>query len=71
MSAAPPPCGGSITCCATNWQNTPSVARDGDFDEVRRLHRVLQLPYDEQPEHEADAGLPPDWAQHLEVSRSS
>jgi uncharacterized protein YdiU (UPF0061 family) len=46
-------------------------AREGDFSEVQRLLRVLQKPYDEQPEHEADAGFPPDWAQHLEVSCSS
>lgn len=46
-------------------------AREGDFDEVRRLLKVLSRPYDEQPEHEADAGFPPDWAQHLEVSCSS
>jgi uncharacterized protein YdiU (UPF0061 family) len=46
-------------------------ARDGDFDEVRRLLKVLQRPYDEQPEHEADASFPPDWAPHLEVSCSS
>ena len=46
-------------------------AQRGDFSEVQRLHRVLQRPYDEQPEHEADAGFPPAWAQQLEVSCSS
>ncbi len=46
-------------------------AREGDFTEVQRLHRLLRLPYDEQPEHEADADFPPEWAQHLEVSCSS
>jgi serine/tyrosine/threonine adenylyltransferase len=46
-------------------------AREGEFSEVRRLLQVLQRPFDEQPEHEADAGFPPDWAQHLEVSCSS
>jgi uncharacterized protein YdiU (UPF0061 family) len=46
-------------------------ARDGDFTEVQRLLKVLQRPYDEQPEHEADAGFPPDWASQLEVSCSS
>jgi uncharacterized protein YdiU (UPF0061 family) len=46
-------------------------AEAGDFTEVQRLLKVLQRPYDEQPEHEADAGFPPDWAQHLEVSCSS
>ncbi|WKB53263.1 protein adenylyltransferase SelO [Eleftheria terrae] len=43
----------------------------GDDEEVRRLRRVLERPYDEQPEHEAYAGFPPDWAQTLEVSCSS
>lgn len=46
-------------------------AREGDFGEVQRLHRVLEHPYDEQPEHEADAGFPPEWASGLEVSCSS
>lgn len=46
-------------------------AEAGDFSEVQRLLKVLARPYDEQPEHAADAGFPPDWAQHLEVSCSS
>ena len=46
-------------------------AREGDFSEVQRLLQVLQRPFDEQPEHEADAGFPPDWASQLEVSCSS
>ena len=46
-------------------------ARNGDFSEVQRLLKVLQRPFDEQPESEADAGFPPDWATHLEVSCSS
>ncbi|WP_337877706.1 YdiU family protein [Caldimonas sp.] len=46
-------------------------AQAGDDDEVRRLLRVLQRPYDEQPEHEAYAALPPEWAQSIEVSCSS
>ncbi len=46
-------------------------ARDGDFTEVQQLLKVLQRPYDEQPEHAAYADFPPDWAQHLEVSCSS
>ncbi len=47
------------------------AAQQGDFAEVRRLHRVLQRPFDEQPEAEADAAFPPDWAGGLEVSCSS
>lgn len=46
-------------------------AEAGDFSEVQRLLKVLQHPFDEQPEHDADAGFPPDWAHHLEVSCSS
>jgi uncharacterized protein YdiU (UPF0061 family) len=46
-------------------------AREGDFDEVQRLLKVLQRPFDEQAEHAAYAAFPPDWAQQLEVSCSS
>ena len=46
-------------------------ASDGDFTEVARLAKVLERPFDEQPEHESDAGFPPDWAQALSVSCSS
>ncbi|MCW7541309.1 YdiU family protein [Aquabacterium sp. A7-Y] len=43
----------------------------GEHDEVKRLLEVLERPYDEQPEHEAYAGFPPDWATSIEVSCSS
>ncbi len=46
-------------------------ARQGDSSEVQRLLRVLQRPFDEQPEHAAEAGFPPAWAAQLEVSCSS
>jgi uncharacterized protein YdiU (UPF0061 family) len=46
-------------------------AQNKDFSEVERLLAVLQRPYDEQPEHNHYAALPPDWASHLEVSCSS
>ena len=46
-------------------------AREKDFSEVSRLLTVLARPFDEQPEHEHYAALPPDWASHLEVSCSS
>jgi uncharacterized protein YdiU (UPF0061 family) len=42
-----------------------------DFSVLQRLHRVLEHPYDEQPEADDLAALPPDWAQSLEVSCSS
>jgi uncharacterized protein YdiU (UPF0061 family) len=46
-------------------------AQAGEFSEVERLLKVLEHPFDEQPEHEADAGYPPDWASQIEVSCSS
>ncbi|MFP6558985.1 YdiU family protein [Paraburkholderia sp. B3] len=46
-------------------------AQQKDFSEVERLARVLSRPFDEQPEHEAYAALPPDWAGTLSVSCSS
>ena len=46
-------------------------ATAGDFSEIARLQSVLERPFDEQPEHEDCAALPPDWANHLEVSCSS
>ncbi len=46
-------------------------AQQGDVCEVERLLGVLERPFDEQPEHEADAGYPPDWASQLAVSCSS
>lgn len=42
-----------------------------DFSEVNRLLALLKRPFDEQPEMESYAALPPDWAQHIEVSCSS
>ena len=46
-------------------------AQQGDFSEVQRLLQVLEHPFDEQPEHAADAEHPPSWAQQIEVSCSS
>ena len=46
-------------------------AREGDFDEITRLLKVLQRPFDERAGSETDAGFPPDWATQLEVSCSS
>ncbi|WP_156885477.1 protein adenylyltransferase SelO [Massilia niastensis] len=46
-------------------------AQNGDYSAVHRLLAVLERPFDEQPENESYAALPPDWAAHLEVSCSS
>jgi uncharacterized protein YdiU (UPF0061 family) len=42
-----------------------------DFGEVARLLKVLERPFDEQPEFESYAAEPPDWARTLELSCSS
>ena len=46
-------------------------AQAGDFSEIARLHEVLNRPFDEQPEHDAYAAAPPDWAREISVSCSS
>jgi uncharacterized protein YdiU (UPF0061 family) len=46
-------------------------AEAGDSSEVCRLHQILLRPFDDQPEHEAYAALPPEWAGSLEISCSS
>jgi len=42
-----------------------------DYSEINRLHALLTHPFDEQPEYEAYAAEPPDWARKIEVSCSS
>jgi uncharacterized protein YdiU (UPF0061 family) len=46
-------------------------AQNGDFSEVQHLLALLERPFDEQPDQQRYAQLPPDWASHLEVSCSS
>ena len=46
-------------------------AQNKDFSEIARLLQILERPFDEQPENEHYAALPPDWANELEVSCSS
>jgi uncharacterized protein YdiU (UPF0061 family) len=46
-------------------------AEQKDFSDVERLQRLLERPFDEQPEMEAYAALPPDWADEIAVSCSS
>ena len=46
-------------------------AQKKDFTEVATLLAVLEKPFDEQPEYEHYAALPPGWASDLEVSCSS
>ena len=46
-------------------------AQAGDMSMVAELLAVLQAPYGEHAQHSAWAGLPPDWAAHIEISCSS
>lgn len=46
-------------------------AEAGDFTEIENLRKLLSKPFDEQPENEHYAALPPDWGRHLEISCSS
>ena len=52
-------------------QNAISAAQSGDYSEVQKLFTVLQKPFDEQPEYEDYAKLPPEWGKTLEISCSS
>ncbi|MCC2974416.1 protein adenylyltransferase SelO family protein [Massilia sp. IC2-476] len=52
-------------------QSAIEQAQNGDFGGVHKLLAILERPFDEQPENESYAALPPDWAAHLEVSCSS
>jgi uncharacterized protein YdiU (UPF0061 family) len=47
------------------------AGRQGDPAEIQELMNVLAAPYTERPEYSRYAGLPPDWANDLEVSCSS
>jgi serine/tyrosine/threonine adenylyltransferase len=46
-------------------------AKLGDFSGVETLLCLVQAPFDEHPAHEDQAGFPPDWATHIEISCSS
>jgi uncharacterized protein YdiU (UPF0061 family) len=52
-------------------QNAIALSQNGDHSLTQALQRCLVHPFDEQPEFEDFAKLPPDWAEHLEVSCSS
>ena len=56
-----------------NWLAEKAIrqAKQKDFSEVERLRACLSKPFDDQPEFEEYAALPPDWARGLEVSCSS
>ncbi|MCE7730037.1 protein adenylyltransferase SelO [Vibrio campbellii] len=46
-------------------------AEEGDFSEVNRLAELLKRPYDEQPQFDDYAKLPPEWGKKIEISCSS
>jgi uncharacterized protein YdiU (UPF0061 family) len=46
-------------------------AKSGDFTEVDTLMTLLQSPFEEHPEYETYAQLPPAWASSIEISCSS
>jgi uncharacterized protein YdiU (UPF0061 family) len=52
-------------------QKAIDAAEDGNYEEVRRLHRVLTKPFEAQPGMESYAERPPEWGKHLEISCSS
>ncbi len=52
-------------------QQAIEKAAQKDFSEIDRLRQLLSQPFDEQPEYEEYAALPPDWAEKLSVSCSS
>lgn len=56
-----------------NWLAEAAIrkAKLKDYSDVQRLLTCLRHPYDEQPEFDDLAALPPDWASGLEVSCSS
>ena len=52
-------------------QRSIEKAQQKDFSEVQTLLTILAHPFDDQPEYNDYAALPPDWASQLEVSCSS
>jgi len=46
-------------------------AEQGDYSEVHQLAKLLSTPYDEQPDMDAYANLPPEWGKKMEISCSS
>ncbi len=48
-----------------------AAAKQGDFMPLRRLLTVLRSPFEDHPDHQELAQLPPDWAASIEISCSS
>jgi uncharacterized protein YdiU (UPF0061 family) len=52
-------------------QQAIEKAEAGDYSEIERLHKLLQHPFDEQPQFNHYAAAPPEWSGELEISCSS
>ncbi|WP_328185526.1 protein adenylyltransferase SelO [Marinobacter sp. OP 3.4] len=52
-------------------QNVIDAAQAGDDAPLAELLEVLRHPYDEQPQFEHYAALPPDWGRRMDISCSS
>ena len=52
-------------------QQVIQEAQNGDYAPMHELIKVLEHPFDEQPEHEQYAAPPPDWGKHMNISCSS
>lgn len=52
-------------------QQAIEAAQEGNDQPLKELLSVLSRPYDEQPEYEHYAALPPDWGKHMSISCSS
>ncbi len=46
-------------------------ANEGDFSDVKILSTLLASPFDEHPDFERYAELPPEWGKRMEISCSS
>lgn len=52
-------------------QTAIQKAETGDFSEVRKLQEIFKKPFDEQPQNQDYANLPPLWAKEIQISCSS
>lgn len=52
-------------------QQVIQEAQNGDYAPLHELIKVLERPFDEQPEYEQYAAPPPDWGKHMNISCSS
>jgi uncharacterized protein YdiU (UPF0061 family) len=52
-------------------QRAIEAAEERDFSEIQRLAAILRTPFDEHPQDESYAALPPQWAAAISVSCSS